>query len=57
MQAIHFAASRGHLEVLRYLLNNKVDANSATRKKMTVLHFAAMNGARHAEGVGCVWGG
>lgn len=41
MGAIHFAAQKGHLDVLRALLSSGASVKAITRKGMTPLHFAA----------------
>ncbi|KAI5438259.1 hypothetical protein KIW84_024127 [Lathyrus oleraceus] len=41
MAAIHFAAQKGHLEVVRALVSAGASFKAATRKGMTPLHFAA----------------
>lgn len=40
MGAIHFAAQKGHLEVVRSLLSSGASAKSSTRKGLTPLHYA-----------------
>ncbi|CAK9149156.1 unnamed protein product [Ilex paraguariensis] len=40
MGAIHFAAQKGHLEVVRILLSSGVSVKSSNRKGMTALHYA-----------------
>lgn len=41
MGAIHFAAQKGHLEVVRILVASGVPVKSINRKGMTALHYAA----------------
>lgn len=41
MGAIHFAAQKGHLEVVRILVTSGVPVKSTNRKGMTALHYAA----------------
>ncbi|CDP14954.1 unnamed protein product [Coffea canephora] len=41
MGAIHFAAQKGHTEVVRILFNSGVPIKSHNRKGMTALHYAA----------------
>ncbi|KAL3500113.1 hypothetical protein ACH5RR_039206 [Cinchona calisaya] len=41
MGAIHFAAQKGHTEVVRILINFGVSIKSYNRKGMTALHYAA----------------
>lgn len=41
MGAIHFAAQKGHLEVVRILVTSGVSVKSTNRKGMTALHYAA----------------
>lgn len=41
MGAIHFAAQKGHLEVVRILVSSGVPVKSTNRKGMTALHYAA----------------
>lgn len=41
MGAIHFAAQKGHAEVVRILANSGVNIKSYNRKGMTALHYAA----------------
>ncbi|XP_071919132.1 uncharacterized protein [Coffea arabica] len=41
MGAIHFAAQKGHTEVVRILVNFGVPIKSHNRKGMTALHYAA----------------
>ncbi|KAK3003273.1 hypothetical protein RJ639_018885, partial [Escallonia herrerae] len=38
MGAIHFAAQKGHLEVVRILLSSGASVKASTRKGMTALH-------------------
>lgn len=40
MAAIHFAAQKGHLEVVRTLLQSGVSVRATNRKGMTPLHYA-----------------
>lgn len=40
MGAIHFAAQKGHLEVVRALLSSGASVKSSTRKGLTPLHYA-----------------
>lgn len=41
MGAIHFAAQKGHLDVVKILLTSGVSVKSCNRKGMTALHYAA----------------
>lgn len=41
MGAIHFAAQKGHLDVVRMLVTSGVSVKSINRKGMTALHYAA----------------
>lgn len=41
MGAIHFAAQKGHLDVVKILLASGVSVKSCNRKGMTALHYAA----------------
>ncbi|KAL3151664.1 hypothetical protein ABBQ38_012652 [Trebouxia sp. C0009 RCD-2024] len=43
--ALHFAAQKGHLEVVRFLLNEGASVNGKTRKGMTPLMFGAQSGS------------
>ncbi|KAF6139590.1 hypothetical protein GIB67_033594 [Kingdonia uniflora] len=47
MGAIHFAAQKGHLEVVRTLLSLGASIKASNRKGFTPLHFAAQGS--HAE--------
>lgn len=40
MGAIHFAAQKGHLEVIKILVTSGVSVKSSNRKGMTALHYA-----------------
>ncbi|KAL2234606.1 UNVERIFIED_CONTAM: hypothetical protein Sindi_1192800 [Sesamum indicum] len=41
MGAIHFAAQKGHLEVVKTLVASAASVKSSNRKGMTALHYAA----------------
>lgn len=41
MGAIHFAAQKGHLEVIKILVASGISVKSSNRKGMTALHYAA----------------
>lgn len=41
MAAIHFAAQKGHTEIVKILVNSGVSIKSYNRKGMTALHYAA----------------
>lgn len=47
MGAIHFAAQKGHLEVVRTLLSSGASAKASTRKGLTPLHYAVQGS--HSE--------
>lgn len=40
----HFAAQEGHLEILKFLLPEKLDQLKTTNEEQTILHLAAYNG-------------
>jgi len=44
MTPIHYAAQRGHLSVVEYLVNQKADINARAKDDWTPLHYAAENG-------------
>ena len=41
---LHFAAGKGHLRVIEYLVNQKADINAKNKDDCTPLHYAARNG-------------
>ena len=46
MSALHMAAERGHLDMVKFLISTKVDINlkADSEWKKTPLHYAAENG-------------
>ena len=50
MNALHFAAQKGHSECVRHLLNAGQYMDARTRKGFTPLHFAAQGGGRAGRG-------
>lgn len=53
MNALHFAAQRGHEAIVQLLLNEgKMSVNSRTRKGVSALAMAAQHGALHVHVAG-----
>ena len=42
MQAIHYAASNGHSDIVRYLISHHADKNALTSRKESPLYFAIL---------------
>ncbi|RAL48049.1 hypothetical protein DM860_017840 [Cuscuta australis] len=42
--ALHMASANGHLDVVNYLIDSKVDVNAFNEEKNTPLHWACING-------------
>ncbi|KAK3003682.1 hypothetical protein RJ639_018452 [Escallonia herrerae] len=45
--ALHMASANGHVDIVDYLISNRVDVNSSNAEKNTPLHWACLNG--HVE--------
>ncbi|CAI0541375.1 unnamed protein product [Linum tenue] len=45
--ALHMAAANGHLQIVKYLIDQGVDVNASNEEKNTALHWACLNG--HSE--------
>ena len=41
---LHAAAAKGHVELVKYLINHGININVKCQNKMTPLHFASLNG-------------
>ncbi|KAF2291842.1 hypothetical protein GH714_035817 [Hevea brasiliensis] len=43
-KALHMAAANGHLDIVEYLISQRVDLNASNEEKNTPLHWACLNG-------------